>query len=124
MKKQYGKNDIALSQLKLSFITEFEHYLLTIHGVQMNTTHKNLINLKKVVKLVLQLEWVQKNGHETILKYGKLQKALCLDDLDVEQNMKHFGNECNTNAEILLYRYNLFQHEGVLTHATTNLNAN
>ncbi len=66
----------------------------------------------------------QKNGHETILKYGKLHKALCLDDLGVERNMKHFGNECNTIAEILLYRYDLFQHEGVLTHATTNLNAN
>lgn len=63
-------------------------------------------------------------GYQTILKYGKSTKIFCLDDLGVEQNMKHFGNECNTIAEILLHRYDLFRTQNIVTHATTNLNAN
>jgi DNA replication protein DnaC len=63
-------------------------------------------------------------GYSTILKYGKSTKIYCLDDLGVEQNMKHFGNECNTIAEILLHRYELMQTQNIVTHATTNLNAN
>ncbi len=66
----------------------------------------------------------QKNGHETILKYGKMGKSFCIDDLGAESTIKHYGNECNTIAEILLYRYELFTSEGIFTHATTNLDAN
>lgn len=64
-----------------------------------------------------------KEGFETIQKYGLRQKPICLDDLGVEQNIKHFGNECNTIGEILLHRYDLFVNDGIVTHATTNLNA-
>jgi DNA replication protein DnaC len=65
-----------------------------------------------------------KEGFETIHKYGSQKKILCLDDLGVEQNIKHFGNECNTIEEILLQRYDLLVNSGIITHATTNLNAN
>lgn len=62
-------------------------------------------------------------GYSTVLKYGKSNKTYCFDDLGVENNTKHFGNECNTIAEILLHRYDLQITQNVLTHATTNLNA-
>lgn len=64
------------------------------------------------------------DGYTAILKYGKSTRIYCLDDLGVEQNVKHFGNECNTIAEILLHRYELLLSQDVITHATTNLNAN
>lgn len=64
-----------------------------------------------------------KEGYEIILNYGKREKPICLDDLGVEQNVKHFGNECNTIGEILLHRYDMHVNYGVITHATTNLNA-
>lgn len=64
-----------------------------------------------------------KEGFEVIHRYGRRQKAICLDDLGVEQNVKHFGNECNTIAEILLHRYDMHVNYGIVTHATTNLNA-
>ncbi len=64
-----------------------------------------------------------KEGYEVIHKYGRREKAFCLDDLGVEQNIKHFGNECNTIGEIILHRYDLHVNYGILTHATTNLNA-
>lgn len=63
-------------------------------------------------------------GYPIIQKYGKSgNKIYCFDDLGVENNMKHYGNECNTVAEILLQRYDLQIMEGTVTHATTNLNA-
>ena len=65
-----------------------------------------------------------KDGYEVIHRYGCKNKVICLDDLGVEQNIKHFGNECNTTAEILLHRYDMYVNYGILTHATTNLNAN
>ncbi len=68
-------------------------------------------------------EYLQ-NGYETILKYGNTEKIYCFDDLGIEQNMKHFGNESNVMAEVLLSRYDLLRYRGIITHATTNLNAN
>jgi DNA replication protein DnaC len=63
------------------------------------------------------------NGFDTIQTYGKRQRALCLDDIGVEQNIKFYGNECNTIAEILLQRYDLLVNHQIVTHATTNLTA-
>ena len=62
-------------------------------------------------------------GYQIIQKYSWTPKIYCFDDLGVEQNMKHFGNECNTIAEILLNRYDLMIKQGFPTHATTNLSA-
>lgn len=64
-----------------------------------------------------------KDGYEIIHRYGRREKAFCIDDLGVEHNIKHFGNECNTIGEILLQRYDMHVNYGINTHATTNLNA-
>lgn len=65
----------------------------------------------------------QKDGVDVIHKYGKHYSPLFIDDLGVESNTKFYGNECNTIAEILLQRYELLINHRVITHATTNLNA-
>lgn len=64
-----------------------------------------------------------REGYITINKYGKAHKIYCFDDLGIETNMKYFGSECNTIAEVLLHRYDLLVYDGIITHATTNLNA-
>jgi DNA replication protein DnaC len=64
-----------------------------------------------------------KDGYETINLYGRRNKRICFDDIGVEQNIKFYGNECNTMAEILLHRYEMQTQYGILTHATTNLSA-
>ena len=63
------------------------------------------------------------NGFDTIQAYGKRQRAICLDDIGVEQNIKFYGNECNTIGEVLLQRYDLLVNQQIVTHATTNLAA-
>jgi DNA replication protein DnaC len=64
-----------------------------------------------------------KEGYEIIHSLGRRKKPICLDDLGVEQNIKHFGNDCNTVGEILLHRYDMHVNYNIITHATTNLNA-
>lgn len=47
----------------------------------------------------------------------------CFDDLGAEQQIKHFGNDCNVMAEILISRYEQFIENNSVTHITTNLSA-
>lgn len=69
-----------------------------------------------------------KSGYETIHRYSNTMhrsgaqsfpRAYCFDDLGTENSLKHFGNECNVMAEILLSRYDLFVQKRMLTHITT-----
>ena len=66
------------------------------------------------------------NGYDVINKYSRTSrtlKAVCLDDLGIEPPMRYFGDPVNVLGELLLTRYDLFISKGILTHATTNLNA-
>ncbi|WP_421498018.1 ATPase [Flavobacterium columnare] len=70
-----------------------------------------------------------KNGFEALQAYtlkAPLQNRLsgyCFDDLGAEQQIKHFGNDCNVMAEILISRYEDFVFNNSITHITTNLSA-
>jgi energy-coupling factor transporter ATP-binding protein EcfA2 len=76
----------------------------------------------------ISFEFIQ-DGYEVIHRYtsGSLYqfnpRVYCFDDLGVESTLKYYGNECNTMAEILLTRYDLFTHHQLITHLTTNLSA-
>lgn len=61
MKLQYKINDIPLKDLRLSFVTELEHYLLTIDQLHSNTAHKYIKNLKKIINNAVDLEWMPTN---------------------------------------------------------------
>lgn len=72
-----------------------------------------------------------KDGFQVIEKYSTKSfhlgqdsirpKAYCFDDLGLESNYRHYGNETNVLGEIILSRYPLFIHQRMKTHATTNL---
>jgi DNA replication protein DnaC len=70
-----------------------------------------------------------KQGYEALQPYS--MKAMnqsrlsgfCFDDLGAEQQIKHFGNDCNVMAEILISRYENFIENNSITHLTTNLSA-
>jgi DNA replication protein DnaC len=61
-------------------------------------------------------------GFKTIEEFGN-NKLFCFDDLGVEPTGRHFGKDCNVMGEVLLSRYELLLRNNMLTHATTNLNA-
>jgi len=53
--------------------------------------------------------------------YAKHPRTVCFDDLGFEFDVPYFGSICNTMAEILSLRYDLFIEHGMITHVTTNL---
>ncbi len=70
-----------------------------------------------------------KYGYEALQQYilkNNTQFRLsgyCFDDLGAEQQIKHFGNDCNVMAEIIISRYEDFVSNKSITHITTNLSA-
>jgi len=76
----------------------------------------------------ISFEFIQE-GYEIIHTYSKgtlykyYPKIYCFDDLGTEGSLKYYGNECNTMAEILLTRYDLYISQKLITHLTTNLSA-
>jgi DNA replication protein DnaC len=104
---------------KTSLMMLFRHFLHKVHKYPVKSTRD------------IAYEFID-HGFSIINKYSKahfqkyqdqmIPKVLCLDDLGLESTIKHYGNETNTIAEIILNRYSLFTTRGMITHGTTNLN--
>lgn len=50
-------------------------------------------------------------------------RAVCFDGLGHEEDMPYYGITCNTMADILSMRYELFIERQMITHITTSLNS-
>jgi len=61
LKQQYQRADMPLDQLNRRFITEFEHFLKTVEGIQHNTAMNYIKYLKKTVLLAISYDWLEKN---------------------------------------------------------------
>lgn len=61
MERKFKLSDMPLHEMRLAFITEFEHYLLTVDKIQSNTAHKYIKNLKKIMNMAVGLDWIPAN---------------------------------------------------------------
>lgn len=61
IKHQYKKSDYYLEDLSHQFVTNFEYYLKTNEKIQHNTATKYIQNLKKVINVAFNNEWLSKN---------------------------------------------------------------
>jgi site-specific recombinase XerD len=61
MKHRYKVKDKLLQDLSLKFVTEFEHFLLVHERMQTNSAHKYIVNLKRIMNVAVNLEWIPKN---------------------------------------------------------------
>lgn len=61
LKKRYKKKDMPLSEIKYSFATELEHYLFTVEKLQVNTVYKTIKQLKKIMRICVDMEWIESN---------------------------------------------------------------
>lgn len=61
LKHKYRAKDKPLQELRLSFITEFEHYLLTAEKLNSNTASKYIKNIKKIMNMSVDLDWIPSN---------------------------------------------------------------
>lgn len=76
-----------------------------------------------------------KDGHDAIIRYkglisstdtfrtfGQKELGICFDDFGTEVDKKHYGNEANVMAEIILSRFMSHTNLIAKTHFTTNIN--
>jgi site-specific recombinase XerD len=66
MKEEYGKENIPLSKLNPDFIRRYEVFLKTERGCNNNSTIKHLKIFKKVVRIALANDWMQKDPFASI----------------------------------------------------------
>lgn len=91
VKYKFKKSDVALDELKLNFIVEFEHYLRTVKKIGHNMAMKNMKDLKQVMKYGVMLEYIPSSPFENFrCSYKKVKR----DFLDQEEldllNKKEF----------------------------------
>ena len=85
IEKRYKTNDKALPELRLAFVTEFEHFLLTVEKVQNNTAHKYIKNVKKIVNMAVGLDWIPSNPFNNFRcsYHSPEREILTQSDLDI-----------------------------------------
>lgn len=66
MKKELDREDIPLNKLSENFIRQYETYLKTERGCNHNSSIKHLKIFKKVIRIALANDWIQKDPFATI----------------------------------------------------------
>jgi len=66
MKKEYGVNDIPLNKLNEDFIRRYDAFLKTDRGCNNNSVVKHLKIFKKVIRIALANDWIQKDPFASI----------------------------------------------------------
>jgi site-specific recombinase XerD len=98
IQKKFGGADIYLTQLNFQFISEFELFLRSHQpvdhqkGLQNNGVMKHLERLRKVIRLGVKLEWLEKDPFEQFqLKFHRVDRGyLTKEELEnIEQ--KYFA---------------------------------
>jgi len=94
MQLQYRVDDKPLPDMRLSFISEFEHYLLTVDKIQNNTAHKYIKNLKKIMTMAVGLDWIPSNPFTPFkcTYHSPEREILTIDELNKIMN-KDFGTD-------------------------------
>ena len=62
-------------------------------------------------------------GGSVSLERFRKKKDWCFDDLGLENEGKHYGTKANVMADVIAFRYDLWQNYRIKTHFTTNLGA-
>ena len=61
IKKQFGKDDMNITELNGEFVRNFEIYLKPTRNCQQNTVIRYMKGLKKIVNLAIANDWMHKN---------------------------------------------------------------
>lgn len=58
---KYNISDISINKIDFAFVTEFEFYLRSIKKCSNNTAVKYVRNFRKIIKICLDNDWLEKN---------------------------------------------------------------
>ncbi len=61
IKYRFKVSDMNLPEIKISFITELEHYLVTRDKLSNNSAMKYIHTFKRIIKFAIDQEWLEKN---------------------------------------------------------------
>lgn len=61
LKYRFKVSDMSLSEVKISFLTELEHYLVTKDMLSNNSAMKYIHTFKRIIKFAVDQEWLDKN---------------------------------------------------------------
>lgn len=105
MQLQYKTNDKALPEMRLAFITEFEHYLLTVDKIQNNTAHKYIKNLKKVMNMAVGLDWIPANPFNNFKcsYHNPDREILNPDELNTIMNKDYGSDRMNEVRDVFIF---------------------
>jgi integrase len=84
IKEKLKRHDVLLEDAKLSFVTEFEHYLRTSQKIGHNTAMKYAKDLKQVMKYAVTLEYVPTNHFANFKCSYKKVKREYLDQTELD----------------------------------------
>jgi site-specific recombinase XerD len=91
---KYNQEDININKIDYAFVTEFEFYLRSIKKCNNNTAVKYVRNFRKIIKICIDNEWLDKDP--TTRYEGKMKEVerdfLTEDELNRIYN-KHFSSE-------------------------------
>lgn len=87
MKRQYKVEDMALKDIRLAFITEFDHYLLTVEKLQSNTAHKIIKIVKKIMNQAVALDWINSNPFNQFKCTYKNPERIVLTQMELDALM-------------------------------------
>jgi hypothetical protein len=93
MQKKLKISDIPLPELRMSFITEFEHYLRLKGTMSQNTIHKMIKRIKVIINMAVRLEWLVRNPFDKfVCSYTNPErKVLTQEEIDILINKPLVG---------------------------------
>lgn len=98
-------NDKPLPELRLAFITAFEHYLLTIEKLQSNTAHKYIKNTKKIMNMAVALDWIPSNPFNSFkCSYSSPDREiLTQQELEIIMNKKFMSPRLEEVRDVFIF---------------------
>lgn len=90
---KYGKKDITLDKIEFAMITDFEFYLRSVKSCNNNTAVKYVRNLRKIIKICLCNEWLEK---DPFLRYDGKMKEVETQFLTEEEIQKIYNKRFST----------------------------
>lgn len=85
MERQYKVDNMPLKDMRLSFITEFDHYLLTVEKLQANTAHKIIKIVKKIMNQAVALDWIPSNPFNQFKCSYKNPERIVLTQTEIDK---------------------------------------
>jgi len=103
IKFNYKKDDIAIEDVNYQFVKDYEFFLKTEHNCNHNSTMKYLKNFKKIIRIAIANEWLQKDPFMNVkMTYEEVDRGF-LEQHELEKIMnKEFEIERLSNVRDIL----------------------